>query len=145
MENVQEQNNVSLRELNTPFGKMYIEPWEWHKNNKYPYHCSDRITLYDSHKDYFDYFTISYFEDGEETPEEEYEKLCRFIESGCETICFKEFVDWFCIDYDYAGPDKEAAANALSDGFPQLLLPDEVETNEYVNHIGDNYIVVSDR
>lgn len=130
MEN-KEQNN-SLRELNTPFGKFYIEPWEWHKDNKYPYTRSDRITIYDSRKDWLDYFSVDYFEEGNNTLEEEYE-------------AFKQFLDWLGIDYDYAGKSKKQAAMALSDGHPNELLPDELETNEYINHIGDNYIVVSDR
>lgn len=141
-----EQNNIckEWRELNTLFGKLYIEPWEWHLDNNRPYDRDDRITIYDSRGDWFDYFGIDYFEEGDDTPEKEYEKLCEMLEKGAEKETIQDFMDWLGIAFYYAGSDKEKAAFELSNGHPYELLPDELETNEYVNHIGDNYIVVAD-
>lgn len=143
MENVQEQNN-ELRELNTPFGKLYIEPWEWHLNNKFSYDSPDHITIYDSHKDYLDRYPLDYFDVEERSAEEEYEEFCHMLELGAEKETIYDFMDWLGVMMIYAGDNKEEAADALSDGCPDELLPNELETNEYVNHVGDNYIVVSD-
>lgn len=152
---MENQNKIckDWRELNTPFGKLYIEPWEWHKDNAYPYDRDDRITIYDSRGDWFDYFGLNYFYiDTDGLPLElqdiqakgEYERLCEMLELGAEKETVQEFLDWIGILWIYAGTDKDEATKALSDGHPEELLPDELETNEYVNHIGDNYIVVSE-
>ncbi|MDE6410614.1 MAG: hypothetical protein K2K81_10300 [Muribaculaceae bacterium] len=152
---MEQQNNIckDWRELNTPFGKLYIEPWAWHSNNLYPYDRDDRITIYDSRGNWFDYFSLDYFYiDTDGLPLElqdmqakgEYERLCEMLTLGAEKETLQEFLDWIGILWCYAGPDKEQAAFELSDGHPEELLPDELETNEYVNHIGENYIVVAE-
>lgn len=148
-----------LNRIETPFGVIYIEKWGCSRNAKY---ADDRITIYDSRKDFLDYFPLDYFyentaeqidlfvngrpdtEEAEQAAEEEYNKLCEMLAIGGETASIAEFMDWIGVVFYYAGPDKEQAAYELSNGHPEELLPDELETNEYVNHIGDNYIVVAD-
>lgn len=157
---MEQQNKIckDWRELNTPFGKLYIEPWNWHLNNIFPYDDSDRITIYDSRGDWFDYFPLDYFYEAwdeeeldeeeylseEEFAEEEYERLCDMLTQGAEQTTIEGFLNWLGVNFLYAGADKVQAGLALSDGHPEELTPDEIETNEYVNHIGDNYIVVTD-
>lgn len=137
----------SLREIKTPFGIIYIEQWGENVEREDPH----RITLYDSRKEWLDYFTLDYFydtyeadreESKEEQAESEYRSLVEMLECGAEKKTCEEFIDWLGINFFYAGTDKVEAENALSDGHPEELLPDEIETNEYVNHIGDYYIVV---
>lgn len=138
-----------MKELTTPFGKLYIDEWNSNPDARY---AEDRITIYDSRKDFLDYFSIDYFYDGVDESEDgggeeeilaenEYDALCEMLEQGADKKTIKEFMDWLGISFYYAGNDKNRAAIALSDGHPEELLPDELETNEYVNHIGENYIV----
>ncbi|MDE7089639.1 MAG: hypothetical protein K2O54_05925, partial [Prevotella sp.] len=149
------ENNIckDWKELNTPYGKMYIEPWEWHKDNKYPYDDAYRITIYDSRGDWFDYFPLDYFYEanGPETTEEEakeaYDGLVEMIELGAEMDSIEEFMGWFCICAWYIGKDKDKALNELKRNFRDADLEDwsyeDLEANEYVNHIGDYYIVIA--
>lgn len=127
-----------MKELTTPFGKLYIDEWNSNPDARY---AEDRITIYDSRKDFLDYFSIDYFEEGDDSPEEEYRKLCEMLRKGAEKRTVKQFMDWLGVNFCYAGKSKRQAAIALSDDHPEELLPDELETNEYVNHIGENYIV----
>lgn len=128
-----------MKELTTPFGTLYIDEWSSNPDERY---TEDRITIYDSRKDFLDYFGIDYFEEGNNSPEEEYKELCSMLECGADKETVRDFVDWLGVYFYYAGDDKHEAEMALSDGHPEELLPDEIETNEYVNHIGNNYIVV---
>lgn len=131
-----------MKELNTPFGTLYIDSW-----NPRERPAENRITIYDSRKDFLDYFVLEYFYDGiddDSYAENEYNKLCEMLEKGGETRSVKQFMDWLGVNFSYAGKSKLQAAKALSNGHPEELLPNELETNEYVNHIGDNYIVVAD-
>lgn len=137
----------SLRKIETPFGIIYIEQWGENAERA----DRDRITLYDSRKEWLDYFTVEYFYDTYDateniTKEEHalwgYNSLIEALERGGEQRTMEEFMDWLGINFFYVGTDKAEAENALSDGHPEELLPDEIETNEYVNHIGDYYIVV---
>lgn len=140
-----------MKELTTPFGTLYIDEWNSNPDERY---AEDRITIYDSRKDFLDYFSIDYFYDGwdEETDggneeiyaQQQYNELCEMLRhGGCENT-IEEFIDWLGVNFCYAGKDKKQAAIALSDGHPEELLPDELETNEYVNHIGEYYIVSAD-
>lgn len=137
----------SLREIKTPFGIIYIEQWGENAEREDPH----RITIYDSHKEWLDYCTIEYFYDTYDETEEgdreeqalwQYNSFVEALERGGDQASIEEFIDWLGINFFYAGTDKAEAENALSDGHPEELLPDEIETNEYVNHIGDYYIVV---
>lgn len=139
----------SLREIKTPFGIIYIDNW----GDDVDRECKDRITLYDSRKDWLDYFSLDYFYDvydedemgtEEEQALEAYERLVDMLRAGGEQQTIEGFMDWLGINFYYAGTDKVEAAKALSEDHLEDLLPDEIETNEYVNHIGDYYIVVAD-
>lgn len=131
-----------MKELQTPFGTLYIDDWNPRKRPE-----EDRITIYDTRKQFLDYFTTDYFEEGideDSTPKKEYEKLCEMLEKGAEKKTCEEFMDWLGVNFRYVGTDKVRVAHELSEGHPEELLPDELETNEYVNHIGDYYIVCNE-
>lgn len=148
MENLEKQASP-WQEVKTPFGIIYIERWgeDVEREDK------NRITLYDSRKDWLDYFSLEYFYDTYDESEEgdreeqalwQYKSLVEMLERGGEQQTIDKFMDWLGIVFHYAGTDKVDAAWHLSNGNPSELLPDELETNEYVNHIGNNYIVVAD-
>lgn len=139
-----------LKEIQTPFGILYIEPFDMSRNARYR---EGYISIFDSRKNWIDNYSIEYFYDSydpnlgvseDRYAEAVYEDFCEMLKLGAEQKTLEGFLDWWCLDYDYAGPDKDKAEFVLSDGCPGLLLPNEIETNEYVCHIGDNYIVIRD-
>lgn len=100
----------------------------------------DRIKIYDSDKNYLDYLPLDQI-DIDDTPiEEQYNNYIEMLESF-KTI--KEMMDWLVCDCEFIGKKSEAIKYVLT----EWNLPDE-ETdpldNEWVNRIGDTYIIVSE-
>ena len=100
----------------------------------------DRIKIYDSDKNYLDYLPLDQI-DVDDTPiEEQYNNYIEMLESF-KTI--EEMLDWLVCDCDFIGKKSEAIKYVLT----EWNLPDE-ETdpldNEWVNRIGDTYIIVSE-
>lgn len=133
-----------MKELNTPFGKLYIDSWNPRERPE-----EDRIVIYDSRKDFLDYFSFDYFYDGVDEDsyfyaEQEYNELCKMLEKGGEQETIYGFIDWLGVSFYYAGTNREEALDALSQGCAEELSEEDLETNTYVNHIGDNYIVIAE-
>ena len=100
----------------------------------------DRIKIYDSDKNYLDYLPLDQI-DVDDTPiEEQYNNYIEMLESF-KTI--EEMLDWLVCDCEFIGKKSEAIKYVLT----EWNLPDE-ETdpldNEWVNRIGDTYIIVSE-
>ena len=100
----------------------------------------DRIKIYDSNKNYLDYLPLDQI-DVDDTPiEEQYNNYIEMLESF-KTI--EEMMDWLVCDCEFIGKKSEAIKYVLT----EWNLPDE-ETdpldNEWVNRIGDTYIIVSE-
>ena len=100
----------------------------------------ERIKIYDSDKNYLDYLPLDQI-DGDDTPiEEQYNNYIEMLESF-KTI--EEMMDWLVCDCEFIGKKSEAIKYVLT----EWNLPDE-ETdpldNEWVNRIGDTYIIVSE-
>ena len=100
----------------------------------------DRIKIYDSDKNYLDYLPLDQI-DVDDTPiEEQYNNYIEMLE-GFKTI--EELLDWLVCDCEFIGKKSEAIKYVLT----EWNLPDE-ETdpldNEWVNRIGDTYIIVSE-
>ena len=97
----------------------------------------DRVKIYDSDENYLDYLPI----EEDDTPiEEQYNNYVEMLESF-KTI--EEMMDWLVCDCEFIGKKSEAIKYVLT----EWNLPDE-ETdpldNEWVNRIGDTYIIVSE-
>lgn len=100
----------------------------------------DRIKIYDSNENYLDYLPLDQI-DVDDTPiEEQYNNYIEMLESF-KTI--EEMLDWLVCDCEFVGKKSEAIKYVLT----EWNLPDE-ETdpldNEWVNRIGDTYIIVSE-
>ena len=100
----------------------------------------DRIKIYDSDKNYLDYLPLDQI-DVDDTPiEEQYNNYIEMLEQF-KTI--EEMMDWLVCDCEFIGKKSEAIKYVLT----EWNLPDE-ETdpldNEWVNRIGDTYIIVSE-
>lgn len=97
----------------------------------------DRVKIYDSDENYLDYLPL----EEDDTPiEEQYNNYIEMLESF-KTI--EEMMDWLVCDCEFIGKKSEAIKYVLT----EWNLPDE-ETdpldNEWINRIGDTYIIVSE-
>ena len=111
-------------------GKFYIENFDEREEE-------DRVKIYDSDENYLDYLPL----EEDDTPiEEQYNNYIEMLEQF-KTI--EEMMDWLVCDCEFIGKKSEAIKYVLT----EWNLPDE-ETdpldNEWVNRIGDTYIIVSE-
>lgn len=100
----------------------------------------DRIKIYDSDKNYLDYLPLDQIDVNDTPIEKQYNNYIEMLESF-KTI--EEMMDWLVCDCEFIGKKSEAIKYVLT----EWNLPDE-ETdpldNEWVNRIGDTYIIVSE-
>ena len=120
-------NNVNL-------GDFYIEEL----NNR---EAQDRVKLFDSDFKYLDYLPLERCDDTDPTFEEQYDEYIKVLE---EFKTVPELMDWLVYDCDFIGSQDETIE------FLHKELNWEVPSeeynpldNEWVNRIGDVYIVVS--
>lgn len=124
-----------MRKINNNYlGDFYIEELE-NREEK------DRVKLCDSVMNYLDYLPL-HEDDDDETIEQQYERYVAKLESF-ETI--EEMLDWVALDYEFIGFKDETIAylhNELNWDLPS----EEYNPldNEWVNRIGNTYIVVSE-
>lgn len=100
----------------------------------------DRVKIYDSDKNYLDYLPLDQIDVNDTPIEEQYNNYIEMLENF-KTI--EEMMDWLVCDCEFIGKKSEAIKYVLT----EWNLPDE-ETdplnNEWVNRIGDTYIIVSE-
>lgn len=125
-----------MRKINNNYlGDFYIEELENREEQ-------DRVKLYDSDEKYLDYLPLERCDDADPTFEEQYEGYVKMLESF-ETI--EELLDWLACDYEFFSTKKattqylheELNWDLPSEGYDPL-------DNEWVNRIGDIYIVISE-
>lgn len=113
-------------------GKFYIENFDEREEK-------DRVKIYDSDENYLDYLPI----EEDDTPiEEQYNNYVEMLESF-KTI--EEMLDWLVCDYEFIG-DKEKMINYLHDELNWELPSEDYDPlkNEWINRIGDVYILISE-
>lgn len=103
-------------------GKFYIENFDEREEE-------DRVKIYDSDKNYLDYLPLDQI-DVDDTPiEEQYNNYVEMLENF-KTI--EEMMDWLVCDCEFIGN-----WDLQSKDYNPL-------DNEWINRIGDIYIVVSE-
>lgn len=111
-------------------GKFYIENFDEREEE-------DRVKIYDSDENYLDYLPL----EEDDTPiEEQYNNYIEMLESF-KTI--EEMLDWLVCDCEFIGNKSEAIKYVLT----EWNLPDDEcdpLDSEWVNRIGDTYIIVSE-
>lgn len=97
----------------------------------------DRVKIYDSDENYLDYLPI----EEDDTPiEEQYNNYVEMLESF-KTI--EELMYWLVCDYEFIGNKSEAIKYVLT----EWNLPDDEcdpLDSEWVNRIGDTYIIIAE-
>lgn len=102
----------------------------------------DRVKIYDSDKNYLDYLPLDQI-DVDDTPiEEQYNNYIEMLESF-KTI--EEMLDWLVCDCEFIG-SKDQTIEYLHKELNWDLPSKDYNPldNEWINRIGDIYIVVSD-
>ena len=120
-------NNVNL-------GDFYIEELD---NRE----AQDRIKLFDSDFNYLDYLPLEKCDNTDPTFEEQYDEYVKVLE---EFKTVPELMDWLVCDCDFIGSQDETI-EFLHKELNWELPSEEYNPldNEWVNRIGDVYIVVS--
>ena len=131
---------IMLQAIETKFGTIYIEGLNSKREEE------DRIKVFDSEKKYIEYFSIEFLEDycrvENHALEEEYQLRIKNLKE-CDTI--ESLVGSILLDWDLITVNWFEAADRLGIDYPikQMVL-DELKGNEYVNKIGEYYIVLAE-
>lgn len=122
-----------MRKINNNYlGTFYIEELENREEQ-------DRVKLFDSDENYLDYLPLERYDDSDLTEEEQYQRYVEMLES------FKnvpDLMDWLVCSCDFIGNESEAIKYILTE-----IMPDnefDLLDNEWVNRIGDVYIIISE-
>ena len=119
-----------MREINTKWGKIYIEDYEFDRHRPYQREEEDRIKLFDSDQRYLDYYDA-------EMTREEYDDIIDGIENAKE-------IDDFLYEFIFYG-NKEDTIKWVKEtyGEDEELFIDHngKPTNEFINRIGETYLV----
>ena len=125
-----------MRKINNNYlGTFYIEELENREEQ-------DRVKLYDSDEKYLDYLPLESYDIDDPTFEEQYDGYVEMLESF-ETI--EELLDWLVCDYEFFST-KDATIQYLHEELNWDLPSKDYNPldNEWVNRIGDIYIVISE-
>lgn len=116
-------------------GKFYIENFDEREEE-------DRIKIYDSDENYLDYLPLEQIDVDDAPIEEQYNNYIEMLESF-KTV--EELMDWLVCDCDFIG-NKDRTIEYLHKELNWDLPSEDYNPldNEWVNRIGDIYVVVSE-
>ena len=124
-----------LQTIKTNYGTFYIEKIGFQEEK-------ERIKIYDSKQRYIDYFDMEDVEDVAEihcmSPEE---YMADTIHKMKNLKSVEELMEYLCVSWECMSDDWKDIANYLSPENPEKTEKDLWE-NEWINVIGDYYIVV---
>ena len=125
-----------MRKINNKYlGNFYIEELENREEQ-------DRVKLYDSDEKYLDYLPLERYDDFDPTEEEQYQGYIEMLESF-KTV--PDLMEWLVSSWEFIG-DKDQTIKYLHEELNWDLPSEDYNPldNEWVNRIGDTYIVVSE-
>lgn len=125
-----------MRKINNNYlGNFYIEELENREEQ-------DRVKLYDSDENYLDYLPLERYDDTDPTEEEQYQGYIEMLESF-KTI--PDLMEWLVSSWEFIG-DKDQTIKYLHEELNWDLPSEDYNPldNEWVNRIGDIYIVISE-
>ena len=125
-----------MRKINNKYlGTFYIEELENREEQ-------DRVKLYDSDEKYLEYLPIGRYDDTDPTEEEQYQGYIEMLESFKNVLYL---MDWLVCRCEFIG-DKDQTIKYLHEELNWDLPSEDYNPldNEWVNRIGDIYVVVSE-
>ena len=131
-----------LQEIKTKFGSIYMEQLGEQEEK-------ERFKILDSNKNYMTYIDTTVFEEVAESSETTTESIYRdWCESLIKYETIEELVDILGLETDIDTTDWKKAAefifNPFEDSDYEEHSEQELLENEWVNKIGDYYIVISE-
>ena len=125
-----------MRKINNNYlGDFYIEELENREEQ-------DRVKLFDSDENYLDYLPLERYDDTDPTFEEQYQDYVEMLENF-KTV--PDLMEWLVSSWEFIG-DKDQTIKYLHEELNWDLPSEDYNPldNEWVNRIGDVYIVVSE-
>ena len=125
-----------MRKINNKYlGNFYIEELENREEQ-------DRVKLYDSDEKYLDYLPLERYDDFDPTEEEQYQGYIEMLESF-KTV--PDLMEWLVSSWEFIG-DKDQTIKYLHEELNWDLPSEDYNPldNEWVNRIGDIYVVISE-
>lgn len=125
-----------MRKINNNYlGTFYIEELEKREEQ-------DRVKLYDSDEKYLEYLPIERYDDADPTEEEQYQGYIEMLESFKNVLYL---MDWLVCRCEFIG-DKDQTIKYLHEELNWELPSEDYNPldNEWVNRIGDIYVVISE-
>ena len=122
-----------MKEVITQFGTIYSEDFSCNTDKT-------KIKIYDSEERYLNYFEASSFGDSFRSPEDDLQIHLDYI-AKCESIEHLANILFFD-GYKLITTDWREAAEFL--GIEEYFMPENLLENEWVNKIGNYYIVVTE-
>lgn len=125
-----------MRKINNNYlGDFYIEELENREEQ-------DRVKLYDSDEKYLEYLPIERYDEPDPTEEEQYQGYIEMLESFKNVLYL---MDWLVCRCEFIG-DKDQTIKYLHEELNWDLPSKDYNPldNEWVNRIGDIYIVISE-
>ena len=125
-----------MRKINNKYlGDFYIEELENREEQ-------DRVKLYDSDEKYLDYLPLESYDIDDPTFEEQYDSYIKMLKSF-KTV--PDLMNWLVCRCEFIG-DKDQTIKYLHEELNWELPSEDYNPldNEWVNRIGDIYIVVSE-
>lgn len=135
---------LKTRVVETKFGKLYITSC-WRDNEL---EGGSYVCVLDEDDKQLDYYTDEFVY---EWCENEGISVDDWINNVAQTLegmnSIEELLEWLCVNYDYCGKDENEARLALANDDPAeviFITDKELKESEYVAHIGEYIIVLSD-
>jgi hypothetical protein len=135
-------DDIPLKEIKTKWGSIYIEELFSKREEE------ERIKIYDSNKKYMDYFDVEHLQDcanemGHSLRWEYYTRINNFTEANyIEDLTQLIYTD--LLHASYITKNWRDGAEYLKINNISICNLTEFEENEYVNKVGDYYIILSD-
>lgn len=125
----------------THLGTLYSEEVEFNKNDLSLREEEDRLKIFDSDGNYLDYFSMERLQEMADENETDLETVLEMIiDQLAESVDIEEFLDNLGIDYEFVSEDiDEFIRYANSVGI------ENIKNNEWINHIGNAWILLSER
>lgn len=133
--------NMELKEIKTKFGSIYIEELFSKRKEE------DRIKIFDSNKNYMDYFDVEHLQNcANEMGHSLRWEYCTRINNFKETNYIADLADLIYTDLhaSYITKNWLEGVEYLKINNIFICNLTEFEENEYVNKIGDYYVILSD-
>lgn len=116
---------------NKQLGDFYIEEFESREEQ-------DRVKVFDSDKNYLDYLPLERYVKTDPTYEEQYNSYTKMLEKFDDV---SSLLNWLGCDSEFIG-SKQDAIKYLSTEWQLDSKNEDLLNSEWVNRIGDVYIIV---